>query len=61
MPPRKSPHRPRPPAAPPQTYELEVLPGLEPYARAELAEVKGARPLEPDSLRFSYAGDLGGV
>ncbi len=58
MPPRKPPRRPRAPAAPPETLELEVLPGLEPYARAELQEVRGARLLDPEGLRFSFAGDL---
>lgn len=35
-------------------YELEVLPGLEGFALAELRELAGARPL--DGLRFAYAG-----
>lgn len=46
------------PRLPEHLYELEVLPGLEAYARAELAEVRGVK-LEAEGLRFRFVGEPG--
>lgn len=56
---KRSPRRPLTPTRPALPYVLEVLPGLEAVARAELAAVRGAMHVheERGGLRFRHLGN----